>query len=111
MNGSATSNAAWRSTAQGLALRVRLTPRSARDAIEGLEETAEGKAVKARVRAVPENGAANTALERLVADWLSLPKSSVTLAAGGKSRIKTVTISGDPVALKKLVEKKLEDAG
>ena len=87
------AEAVWRRSAARLSLRVRLTPRSSRDAIEGVERTAEGMALKARVRAIPENGAANAALERLIADWLGIPKSTVSVAAGGKSRIKTVVLS------------------
>ena len=89
------ADAVWRRSAAGLSLRVRLTPRSSRDAIEGIEQTTEGAALKARVRAIPENGAANVALERLIADWLGLPKSAVSVAAGGKSRIKTIVLSDD----------------
>lgn len=78
---------------------MRLTPRSQRDSIDGLEETAEGPALKARVRAIPESGAANAALERLVADWLGVPRSTVAVTAGGKSRLKTVAITGNPEVL------------
>ncbi|MCL4767070.1 MAG: DUF167 domain-containing protein [Hyphomicrobiaceae bacterium] len=95
-----TGDAPWRPIPTGLAIRVRLTPRSQREGIEGLEETAEGMALKARVRAVPEDGAANAALERLIADWLGLPKTAVTVAAGGRSRLKTVAIAGNPEALR-----------
>lgn len=58
-----------------------------------------GSAVAAWVRAVPEKGAANAALERLVADWLAVPASWVSVEAGGKSRVKTVLVRGDPAAL------------
>ena len=81
-----------------LRLRVRLTPKSSQDLIEGVCPTPSGAAVQARVRAVPENGAANTALTRLVADWLKLPRSSVELTSGGKSRIKTLTLMPDDVS-------------
>ncbi len=85
----------WRSVAAGLELRVRLTPKSAHDRIEGIEQTADGPAMKARVRAVPEDGKANAALEALVAAWLGVPKRSVGVTGGPKSRIKTLTIAGD----------------
>lgn len=81
--------------ADGLRLRVRLTPRSAQDAVEGIEATAEGAALKVRVRAVPEDGAANAALAATVARWLGVPKSTVELVAGGKSRLKTLLVAGD----------------
>jgi uncharacterized protein YggU (UPF0235/DUF167 family) len=53
---------------------------------------------------VPEAGAANTALEELVARWLGLPKRSVSLVAGGKSRLKSLRIAGDPAVLDRLLQ-------
>ena len=47
---------------------VRLTPRGGRDAIEGTERRADGRAVlKVRVRAAASEGEANAALMRLMA--------------------------------------------
>lgn len=89
----------WRAVRDGVTLRLRLTPRSSRDAIDGISSTADGPALKARVRAVPEHGSANDALEKLVAGWLGLPRSRVQLMTGGKSRIKTIGIVGDAAAL------------
>ena len=84
----------------GLVLVVRLTPKAARDAIDGIGESADGKThLKARVRAVPEKGKANKALEVLLAAWLSMPASSVSVIAGGTARLKTVQVAGDPEAL------------
>jgi uncharacterized protein YggU (UPF0235/DUF167 family) len=75
---------------------VRLTPRGGRDALEGLVELADGRtALKARVRAAPAAGAANLALETLIAEKLGMPRSAVTLIAGGKGRLKTLAITGD----------------
>lgn len=79
----------------GIDLFVRLTPKSSRDAVDGIEQTADGRShLAARVRAVPEKGAANTALERLLADVLSLPTRAVTVVGGGTSRLKTVHVDG-----------------
>lgn len=89
----------WTAIADGLRVRVRLTPKSSRDEISGLEATAEGLALKARVRAVPEDGKANAAVSELLAKWLGVPKSSVTLAAGAKSRIKTLHVAGSSADL------------
>jgi uncharacterized protein len=100
----------WRITKTGVAIRVRLTPRSSREAVEGIEETADGPAFKARVRAVPADGAANAALEKLVADWLGVTKSSVKLSSGGKSRVKVLDVSGDARQLGALLEAKLAAA-
>jgi len=86
----------WRASGDGLLVDVRLTPKSSRDGIDGIEHLADGRCVlKARVRAVPEKGAANTALIRLVAKAVGLPKSAVDLESGSTSRIKTLRLNGD----------------
>ena len=64
-----------------------------------------GKAVlKARVRAVPEKGKANVALEKLIAKWLGVPSGGVTLVSGGASRLKSVRVDGDPEALSAAID-------
>lgn len=49
-----------------------------------------------RVRAVPEKGKANAAIEQVLAKALGLPKSAVSVEKGETQRIKTVRISADP---------------
>jgi uncharacterized protein YggU (UPF0235/DUF167 family) len=89
----------------GADLFVRLTPKAAMDRLEGIETSADGRSyLKARVRAVPENGAANQALERLVAKALGVPRSAVSVVAGGTARLKTLRVLGDPAALAKTIE-------
>ncbi|MBL8567251.1 MAG: DUF167 domain-containing protein [Hyphomicrobiaceae bacterium] len=94
----------WRVTPDGVVLRVRLTPKSSKDSVDGLEDTAEGAALKARVRALPADGAANEAVTRLVADWLGVAKGTVSLVTGGKSRIKSLAVRGDAAALTRRME-------
>ncbi len=58
----------WIVAADGITLAVRLTPKGGRDAIDGIETLADGRAVlKARVRAAASDGEANEALVRLLA--------------------------------------------
>lgn len=102
---------AWRVGGDGVTLRVRLTPKSTRDAIEGAQETAEGKALKARVRAPPAGGAANAALERVIAAWLGVPRTAVAVISGGKSRIKMVKVQGPPDTMGELIARKLVEFG
>ena len=83
---------------------MRVTPKSAREGIDGVVETAQGPALTVRVRAVAEKGEANRAVEMVVAGWLGVPKSSVAVTAGGKSRLKTVLVTGQPDRLAALVE-------
>lgn len=80
-----------------LVVAVRLTPKSARDGVEGISALSDGRRVLAcRVRAVPENGRANGALEMLLADAAGLPRSAVRVKAGHTARLKTVVLGGAP---------------
>ena len=92
-----------RRTNAGVMLTVRLTPKSGKDEIVGVETFGEETVLKALVRALPEAGRANAALERLIANWLDVPPSSVAVVQGGKSRLKQVAIAGDAEALAALV--------
>jgi uncharacterized protein YggU (UPF0235/DUF167 family) len=97
----------WREAPGCVIVRVRLTPKSSLDAIEGLEATADGPALKARVRALPSEGEANKAIEKVLADWLGVPKSSVTVAGGGKSRVKSLKVTGEVQELKERLRARL----
>jgi uncharacterized protein YggU (UPF0235/DUF167 family) len=100
-----------RQTETGVAIAVRLTPKAARDSVEGIEEFGGDPVLKARVRAVPENGKANAALEALIAKWLDVPRSSVAVIQGAKSRIKVVGIDGSAIGLSALVAIRLTEFG
>ena len=89
-----------RRTAAGVEIVVRLTPKSARDAVEGVETAADGRShLKARVRAVAEKGKANRALVALLADWLDVPASTIELVSGDTARLKTLRVTGDADAI------------
>jgi uncharacterized protein YggU (UPF0235/DUF167 family) len=89
----------WRAVAGGLEVRLRVTPRGGRDALDGVEMLADGRAVlKVRVRAAPEDGAANDAARRLLAKTLGLPASAVGLQSGATARVKTFVAAGDAEA-------------
>lgn len=99
----------WRRGDAGVIVYFRLTPKSSKDAVEGLQLTAGAQAFQARVRAIPEDGAANAALETLVSAWLGVPKRSVRVASGGKSRLKSLAISGDVEELVRRLHAKAEE--
>ena len=91
----------WRIRPGGLELRVRVTPRGGRDAIDGVEALSDGRPVlKVRVRAAPDKGAANEGVRRLLAGALELPASAVSLESGATARLKTFSIAGaaEPLA-------------
>ena len=92
--------APWTAAAGCVVIDLRLTPRGGRDALEGTELRADGRAVlKARVRAAATEGEANAALCRLIARELDVAPRQVELAAGATSRIKRIRVRGDPAAL------------
>jgi uncharacterized protein YggU (UPF0235/DUF167 family) len=97
----------WRTGTYGLRLLARVTPRSAREGVEGVAKNAEGPALRVRVRAVAEDGRANRAVEAVVAEWLGVAKSSVTVVSGAKSRIKTLAVAGDVAVLVPLIRAQL----
>lgn len=74
---------------------MRLTPSGGADRIDGLALDPEGQRyLKARVRAAPEDGKANAALEALIAKAIGVAKGKVSVARGGASRMKTLEIEG-----------------
>jgi uncharacterized protein YggU (UPF0235/DUF167 family) len=86
----------WRIRPDGLEVRVRVTPKGGRDAIDWIETLSDGRPVlKVRVRAAPEDGAANEGVRRLIAKTLRLPAFAVSLEAGATARLKTFVISGE----------------
>ena len=101
----------WGLMQSGISLRVRVTPKSSVESVLGLCETAEGTALQVKVRAVPEDGAANAAVEKLIAAWLKMPKSSVSLRSGAKSRVKLLHVHGDSSTLVQRLRAELCKAG
>lgn len=91
---------AWTPVTGGLKLKVRVTPRGGRDAVEGLgADAGEAPHVKLRVASAPVDGDANDAVVRLLATWLGVPKSKIEVISGATMRLKTVLVGGDPQAL------------
>jgi uncharacterized protein len=71
-------------------LRLRVSPGARSNAIVGRH----GEGWKVRVTAAPEDGKANDAVLRLLAERLELPIKSVTLVSGPSSRDKIVELTG-----------------
>lgn len=75
-------------------LRLRVAPGARTSALVGRH----GGAWKVRVTAAPEQGRANTAVENLLAELLSLPRDAVSVVAGHTVRDKVVEIDGMELA-------------
>lgn len=78
---------AMRALVQAGELRVRVTPGARTESI-----TIVDGGVQVKVRAKPQDGAANTAVEALVAKALGIPKSRCTLLRGATSREKVLAV-------------------
>jgi uncharacterized protein len=76
-------------------LRVRVTPRARRNALEGEREGA----LLVRVTAPPVDGAANEALAKLLGKAVGLPSSRVVITKGMTGRDKSVLLVGTDVSL------------
>ena len=77
-------------------MAVRVTPRSSRDAIEGVDDAGE---LRLRVTAAPADGAANTAVTKLLAKTLGIPRGAVSVVSGASSRHKRLAIEGVDAAV------------
>jgi uncharacterized protein len=74
-------------------LLLRVAPGAARAGVVGRH----GEAWKVRVTAPPEDGRANEAVVRLLAEALAVPRKAVLLVSGHGSRDKVVELTGlDP---------------
>ena len=72
-----------------LELDIRVQSRASRNAVE-----IDGERITVRVTAVPESGKANDAVVALLAKRLGVPKRSVQIVRGHKSRDKRIRIEG-----------------
>jgi len=75
---------------QGISFAVRVHPRAKRNAITGEL----GDALKVSLTAPPIDGRANEACIEFFAKLLKVPRSSVTIASGQKSRDKVLRVAG-----------------
>ncbi len=77
-------------TASGATFAVKIHPRAKKNAITGEV----GDALKLALTAPPVEGRANEACVEFLADFLRVPRSSVTIAAGQSSRNKLIRVAG-----------------
>jgi uncharacterized protein len=71
-------------------LNLRVSPGAARSAVVGRH----GAGWKLRVAAPPEDGKANDAVVRLLAETLAMSVRDIRIVSGGSSRDKTVALAG-----------------
>lgn len=71
-------------------MRVRVTPRSSRNQLGNLSQ----EVLRVKLQAPPVEGEANRALLDLFSRLLDVPRSSVEILSGHRSRLKTLRIRG-----------------
>ncbi len=86
----------------GATFQVKVHPRARKNAITGVV----GDALKLALTAPPVEGRANEACITFFAEFLNVPRSSVTIAAGESSRNKVIHVAGMTAAQ---VEAKLSE--
>jgi len=77
-------------TPAGATFQVKVHPRARKNGITGVI----GDALKVALTAPPVEGRANEACVKFLAEFLNVPRSSVTIAAGEASRQKLIRIAG-----------------
>ena len=79
-----------RDTPSGATFQVKVNPRAKKNAITGEA----GEALKLALTAPPLEGRANESCFAFFAEFLNVPRSSVTIAAGESSRNKVIRVRG-----------------
>lgn len=90
----------WQAVPGGVLVRVKVTPAAKHPGLVGVEVGADGVSrLKLRIAQPAEDGAANRGVLALVADGLSVARTSITLESGLTDQRKTLHIAGDPATL------------
>jgi uncharacterized protein (TIGR00251 family) len=84
------SSLPYKKSKNGVTLNIRVTPRSSKKSVEGVD----GDTVNVRLTAPPKDGEANSQLIDVLSKELGIRKSVIRIIRGHASRIKTVEISG-----------------
>jgi uncharacterized protein (TIGR00251 family) len=81
-------------TPAGATFAIRVQPRARKNAITGVI----GDAIKLTLTAPPVEGKANEACVEFLAEFLNVPRASVTIVAGQSSRNKVIRVVGRSTA-------------
>jgi uncharacterized protein YggU (UPF0235/DUF167 family) len=89
----------WRPLPDGVAVAVKVQPKSRRPGVQGAVPAADGERLRIGVTEAAEAGRANRAACAALANALGLASSAVHLTMGATSREKTLHVTGDPAEL------------
>jgi uncharacterized protein len=94
----------WRAVQGGVAVAVKVQPKSRRPGVQGRVPAIDGERLRIGVTEAAEDGRANRAACATLARALDLPASSVSVTAGATRSEKTLRADGDPAILTRLLE-------
>ena len=89
----------WRPVAGGVAVAVKVQPKSRRPGVQGRAPAVVGERLRIGVAEAAEGGRANLAACATLARALDVAPSAVVVEGGMTSREKTLRVAGDPAGL------------
>ena len=89
----------WRVTPDGVAVAVKVQPKSRRPGVQGRAPAVDGERLRIGVAEAAEDGRANRAACATLARALGLAAGRVSVALGAASREKTLLVAGDAPAI------------
>jgi hypothetical protein len=89
----------WRKLPDGVAVAVKVQPKSRRPGVQGSAPSAGGERLRIGVSEPAEDGRANRAACTVLAAALEVAPSAVSVSIGATSREKTLRVIGDAAAL------------
>ena len=90
----------WRELPDGVAVAVKVQPKSRRPGVQGSAPSAGGERLRIGVSEPAEDGRANRAACTVLAAALEVAPSAVSVSIGATSREKTLRVIGDTAALR-----------
>lgn len=89
----------------GVEIHIRATPNAKVEKIDGIESRDDGNQyLKVKIRAIPEDGAANDAIIKIIAKTLKIPKSDIELKAGQKGRTKCLLVKNENLDIEAIIK-------
>ncbi len=89
----------------GVEIHIRATPNAKVEKIDGVENRDDGNQyLKIKIRAIPEDGAANDAIIKIIAKTLKIPKSDIELKAGQKGRTKCLLVKNKNLDIEAIIK-------
>lgn len=91
---------------KGIRFSLKVIPKSSKNEVSVMEDGT----VRIKINAPPVDGKANQACIKYFSDFFEVPRGSIRIIAGEKSRVKVVEVCGQSDALERALLKILNNA-